>query len=187
MDLSPSARLCGACGMCCDGVLFHSVELKEGDYPRQLASLGLKLRRKKGVEFFLQPCAAHQDENGSCSCAIYMERPMRCRLFDCRQILSVESGVTSEAGALEKIGTARSQVARVNELIGRIGESNPARSLAHRVAHALTLPEGAVRTALHNELDSAFQQLESFLAQEFRVASAAGAAGTTGAPGQPSA
>lgn len=164
-----SARLCGACGMCCDGVLFHSVELQPGENPRRLSALGLKLRRKKGVEFFLQPCSAHREENGSCSCTIYAERPTRCRLFNCRQILSVESGNASEAGAMEKIRNARSQVARVNELIARLGESNPARSLAHRVANALTLAEGAERTELHDELDAAMRGLEAFLAKEFRV------------------
>lgn len=175
MDLTPSARLCGACGMCCDGVLFHSVELQSGDYPRQLSALGLKIRHKKGVEFFLQPCAAHREENGACSCSIYAERPTRCRHFNCRQILAVEDGSASEAEALEKIRSARLQVTQVNELIDRIGESNPARSLAHRVANALTLPEGAERSALHHELHTAFQQLESFLAKEFRVASGSAA------------
>ena len=159
--------------MCCDGVLFHSVELKSGDNPRQLSAFGLKVRRKKGVEFFLQPCSAHSPKNqesGACSCAIYAERPTRCRLFNCRQILSVESGGVSEAEAMEKIRTARSRVARVNALIDRIGESNPARSLAHRVANALTLQEGASRTALHDELDDAMRELEAFLEEEFRVA-----------------
>ena len=159
--------------MCCDGVLFHSVELKSGDNPRQLSAFGLKVRRKKGVEFFLQPCSAHSPKNqesGACSCAIYAERPTRCLHFNCRQILAVEDGSASEAEALEKIRSARLQVTQVNELIDRIGESNPARSLAHRVANALTLQEGASRTALHDELDDAMRELEAFLEEEFRVA-----------------
>ena len=168
-DFSPSERLCSACGMCCDGVFFHSVELQSGDNPRQLSSLGLKLRRKKGVEFFLQPCGAHREEDSICSCAIYAERPIRCHRFNCRLILSVESGGVSEAEAMEAIRVARSQVVRVNELINRVGESNPARSLAHRVANVLTLPEGAQLTVLHDELDAAFKQLESFFVKEFRV------------------
>jgi Fe-S-cluster containining protein len=155
--------------MCCDGVLFHSVELQAGENPRQLSALGLKLRRKKGVEFFLQPCSAHREESGACSCTIYEDRPSRCRLFNCRQILAVEAGSVSEADALEKIRNARAQVTSVNELIARLGESNPARSLAHRVANALTMAEGAERTALHNELDAAMRGLEDFLAKEFRV------------------
>lgn len=164
-----SARLCGACGMCCDGVLFHSVELQPGDQPRQLAALGLKIRRKKGVEFFLQPCAAHREENGACSCAIYGERPMRCRAFNCRQILGVESGKITEADASGKIREARTRVAHVLERMAHVGETNPGRSLAHRVANALTLPEGAERSPLHDELDSAMQELEGFLSKEFRI------------------
>jgi glycerol dehydrogenase-like iron-containing ADH family enzyme len=81
----------------------------------------------------------------------------------------VEAGSVSEADALEKIRNARAQVTSVNELIARLGESNPARSLAHRVANALTMAEGAERTALHNELDAAMRGLEDFLAKEFRV------------------
>lgn len=166
--MPPPASLCASCGMCCDGVLFHSVELQAGDHPRQLAALGLKLRRKKGVEFFLQPCAAHREENGSCSCTIYAERPTRCRMFNCRQILAVESGAITAAEALEKIREARSRVARVTGIMERVGETNPNRSLAHRVANALTLPEGEGRTTTHEELDSAMRDLEHFLAQEFR-------------------
>jgi len=167
---SSSEQLCGACGMCCDGVLFHTVELQAGENPRQLSALGLKLRRKKGVEFFLQPCSAHREENGACSCTIYAQRPARCRIFNCRQILAVEAGSLSEADAMEKIRNARVQVASVNELIARLGESNPARSLAHRAANALTLAEGAVRTPLHDELDAAMRGLEAFLTKEFRIA-----------------
>lgn len=166
---STSARLCGACGMCCDGVLFHSVELQAGDHPRQLASLGLKIRRKKGVEFFLQPCAAHRVEGEICSCAIYAERPARCRLFNCRQILAVESGTVTETEAAGKIREARALVAQVHQLMDEVGETNPGRSLAHRVANALTLPEGASHTPLHDKLDLAMQELEALLAKEFRL------------------
>jgi len=155
--------------MCCDGVLFHSVELQAGDNPRQLSALGLKLRRKKGVEFFLQPCAAHREENGSCSCTIYAERPTRCRLFNCRQILGVESGAISEAEASEKIREARSRVERVKEIMEQVGETNPGRSLAHRVANALTLPEGTVPTRLHDQLGKEMLKLEELLNRRFRV------------------
>ena len=167
---SPSARLCAACGMCCDGVLFHSVALQLGDSSRQLSSIGLKLRRKKGVEFFLQPCSAHREKGGQCSCLIYDQRPMRCRIFNCRQLQDVAAGEITESAALEKIHEARSRVARVNNLIARFGESNTARSLAHRVAHALTLPnKEAQRTPLHGDLEAAMKELESLLEREFRV------------------
>lgn len=164
-----AARLCAACGMCCDGVLFHAVELQQGDSPRQLSSLGLKLRRKKGVEFFLQPCSAHREMDGSCSCVIYDQRPARCRLFNCKQILAVTEGTSTEARALENIHTARARVTRVLSLMAQVGATNPNRSLAHRVAHALTLPPNTERTLLHNQLETAMRELEALLEQEFRV------------------
>jgi Fe-S-cluster containining protein len=166
---SPSARLCAACGMCCDGVLFHSVALQLGDSARELSSIGLKLRRKKGVEFFLQPCSAHREKEGLCSCLIYDQRPMRCRQFNCKQILAVTGGTSTETAALENIRTARARVNRVLSLMAQVGETNPNRSLAHRVANALTLPPGTERTLLHNQLDTAMKELESLLEREFRV------------------
>jgi len=166
---SAAARLCGTCGMCCDGVLFHSVELQSADSPRKLASLGMKLRRKKGVEFFLQPCSMHRKENGQCSCKIYEDRPVRCRAFNCRQLQAVEADMKSEADALEMIHRAKAGVARVNGLISQIAETNPNRSLAHRVANALTLSKGEERTSVQDELDSAMKGLEELLQKEFRV------------------
>lgn len=129
----------------------------------------MKLRRKKGVEFFLQPCSMNQEENGLCSCKIYEDRPVRCRVFNCKQLQEVDAGDKSEAEALEKIQQAKSCVARVNELIAQIAETNHNRSLAHRVANALTLDKGAERTPAQDELESAMKRLEELLQNEFRV------------------
>ncbi len=161
--------LCSSCGMCCDGVLFHSVELQSGDQPRKLSALGLRIRKQKGVEYFLQPCSAHREVSGKCSCLIYEDRPARCRNFACRQLRGVLTGEVTEEVALEKIRSARAQVAQVNALMGQIAETNPNRSLAHRVANALTLPKGAEQTPLHDELKVSMENLEAFLAKDFRV------------------
>jgi len=155
--------------MCCDGVLFHSVELQSGDQPRKLSALGLRIRKQKGVEYFLQPCSAHREVSGKCSCLIYEDRPARCRNFACRQLRGVLTGEVTEEVALEKIRSARAQVAQVNALMGQIAETNPNRSLAHRVANALTLPKGAEQTPLHDELKVSMENLEAFLAKDFRV------------------
>ncbi|MFZ4777531.1 MAG: YkgJ family cysteine cluster protein [Terrimicrobiaceae bacterium] len=160
--LSPAARLCAACGMCCNGVLFHSVLLQPGDSARALSALGLKMKRKKGVEFFLQPCPAHCGSR----CTIYEDRPARCRHFQCRQLLRVAAGEISEGSALEKIQEAREAVARINLLISRVAETNPNRGLAQRCANALTTAD---RTPLHDELDSAMRGLEALLEKEFRI------------------
>jgi uncharacterized protein len=148
--------------MCCDGVLFHSVVLQPDDSARALSALGLRIKRRGGQSFFRQPCSAHRET----SCTIYDQRPARCRLFNCRQLLRVETGETTETLALEKIHDARTRVARVNTLIHRTGETNPARGLAQRCANALTVP---ARTPLHDELESAMRELEAFLEKDFRV------------------
>ncbi|MFA7234519.1 MAG: YkgJ family cysteine cluster protein [Terrimicrobiaceae bacterium] len=156
---SAAARLCAACGMCCNGVLFHSVLLQPGDSARALSALGLKIKRKT---FFLQPCPAHQGGR----CAIYEQRPNRCRNFHCRQLLRVTAGETTEASALQKIARARHLADRVNALIARVADPNPNRAIAQRCANALTTTD---RTPLHDELESAARDLESLLEKEFRV------------------
>ena len=159
---SAAARLCAACGMCCDGVLFHSVVLQRSDSARGLSALGLKIKRRTGRKFFLQPCSAYRE----CRCAIYGGRPDRCRHFNCRQLLRVATSETTETSALQNIEEARNLSARVNALVSRLAETNPNRSLAQRCANALTDSE---RTPLHDELESAMRELESLLAREFRV------------------
>ena len=95
---------------------------------------------------------------------------MRCRIFNCRQLEGVAAGEINESAALEKIQAARACVEKVNVLIAQFGQSNSNRSLAHRVAHALTLPnKEAERTPLHEELEAAMKELESLLEREFRV------------------
>jgi len=154
--------------MCCDGVLFHAVVLQPGDSPRALAALGLKVKRRQGAQFFHQPCRAHGDG----SCAIYAQRPQRCRLFACRQLLGVAADEITEAAALEKIRAARVHVSRVNALLERVAETNPRRALAQRYANAMTGPaEGAVAEA-RAELAVAMRELEALLARDFRTEAA---------------
>src|SRR5271163_4672225 len=108
---SAATRLCGQCGMCCNGVMFHTVWLQPGESPQKLAALGLKLKLKKKQHYLLQPCAAH---NGS-ECAIYMQRPERCRLFECRQLKRIAKGEITEAMAMEKIQDVKRRVREVGE------------------------------------------------------------------------
>jgi Fe-S-cluster containining protein len=148
--------------MCCNGSLFHSVLLQAGESARAFSALGLKTKRQKGREYFRQPCPAHQ---GSC-CAIYERRPARCRHFNCRQLLRVAAGATTEAQAREIIDGALTLVGRVNTLIDRVAETNLNRALAQRCANALTTSDW---TPLHVELESAMRELDSLLDREFRV------------------
>lgn len=161
---SAATRLCAACGMCCNGVLFHAVVLQPGDSSRALAALGLKIKRRKGEESFRQPCVAHQDSR----CTIYDQRPQRCRAFACRQLLGMTSGEIPEAAALARVRDAVAGVARVQALIDRVAETNPLRALAQRYANAMT--DAPEETApLRVELEAAMRELEKILDRDFRM------------------
>lgn len=157
-----AARLCSACGMCCDGTLFHSVLLQPEDNSRQLASLGLKIKKRNGRTFFYQPCPTHHQGQ----CRIYPDRPRRCRQFNCQQLLRLADGKTSEAQALTTIHDARRLADQVGQLMNQIEETNPLRGLAARCASAL---DAGHRGPLHEQLESAMKSLEAFLESEFRV------------------
>lgn len=108
-----ASRLCLACGMCCNGVLFQIVRLQPEDSVETLEKLGMKLSRKKKEPYFNQPCRFLD----GCTCQIYASRPSRCRQFECRQITALAGGDTSEAEAAAVIGTIHAQVKRVHGLL----------------------------------------------------------------------
>jgi len=148
--------------MCCDGTLFHSVVLQPNDSPSTLSSLGLILKRKKGAISFRQPCPAHQNNQ----CGIYENRPHRCRIFYCQQLLQVSSGTLSQTQALETIRSIREKIKRVDQLIAKITETNPNHGLTQRAATALaTTPT----TPLHSDLTLAMDELNRTLNEQFRV------------------
>lgn len=158
-----SARLCAACGMCCNGVLFHGVRLQPGDSARQLSALGLKVKRG----LLLQPCAAHQGTH----CSVYQHRPTRCRLFVCRQLRAVEEGRLSEAAALEKITEARRRVEGLHALFREAGDTRERKALATRCETLLTPPLDPAPKAMEfrERMTSAMRELEDFLREYFRV------------------
>ena len=166
---SAAARLCAACGLCCNGVMFHHVRMQPGDAPRELAALGLKLKRKKGENYLLQPCPQYQ-----CSqCAIYAVRPVRCRLFECRQLKRVAAGEIPEAFALAQIHEAKQRVAEVENLLHRSGRTDPRRPLSKRCEKIMAEPvdpsADSEAIGLRHELTHAMQELETVLNEEFRL------------------
>ena len=162
-------NLCQECGLCCNGVMFHTVRLQPADSAKALAALGLKLKRKKGAHYILQPCPAWQD----CQCSIYAARPERCRVFECRQLQRVAAGETTEAAALEKIRDVQRRVAQVNELLARAGSTNAKRPLAKRFEKIMAEPLHALSDpatlALRDELTRAMQELNAILDADFRI------------------
>ena len=166
---SAASRLCSACGMCCNGVMFHTVRLQPSDSAKDLAALGLRLKRKKGGNYILQPCPAFRESH----CSIYAARPERCRLFECRQLKRVSAGECTEALALERIQEAQRRVAEVSHLLERAGGASIKKPLSKRcekvMAEPLDLSSDPAAIELRNHLTRAMRELDAFLDQEFRL------------------
>ena len=167
---SAASRLCAACGMCCNGVMFHTVRMLPGDATKELISLGLKLKKKKKERYILQPCPAFKNEQ----CSIYLQRPQRCRLFECLQVKRVDKGEVSEAVALSKIAEAHQRVAQVTELLAHSGKTDPRRPWSKRfdkIWAEPVLPDSSEAAALtlRSELVEAMAGLEALLNADFRL------------------
>jgi Fe-S-cluster containining protein len=168
-DETSAARLCAACGLCCNGVMFHTVKLQPNDSAPALAALGLKLKRKQGHHYILQPCPAF----GDAGCSIYAARPERCRLFECQQLQRVAAGETTEALALEKIRDVQRRVAELEKLLERAGSTNVRRPLTKRCEQVMAEPLGEFSTpAAHEQraqLTAQMQELKNILNRDFRL------------------
>lgn len=150
--------------------MFYQVRLQPGDSAPELAALGLKLKRKKGQDYLLQPCPAWR----GATCSIYLQRPERCRLFECRQLQRVAAGEITEAAALAKIAEVQRRVARLDRLSRRADGSPRKGPLARRCETTLAEPFDVTahpelmrdRETLARELS----ELDALLDADFRVA-----------------
>lgn len=167
--MTVAARLCAACGMCCNGVLFHTVRILPEDSVGELSARGLKLKRKRKERWLLQPCPAHES-NG---CSIYAQRPQRCRRFECRQLQRVALGEISEAGALVQIEDVKRRVAAIELLLEQSGKTDPKRPLSKRFdkicAEPVDASLGPEAIGRREKLTAAMRELDSILDREFRV------------------
>ena len=121
-DAALTERLCLACGLCCNGVIFANVRLQPGDDAERLRSLGLPVQPPRSVRqppLVSQPCAALD----GCRCRIYAERPQYCRHFECVLFKSVAAGRTQPAEALRIVGAARDRGDKVRRLLRALGDS----------------------------------------------------------------
>jgi Fe-S-cluster containining protein len=119
---SASAQsLCLACGLCCNGVLFKDVELRDGDDGTKLESLGLALERLKRKVRFPQPCSALCGDN---RCRIYADRPVRCREFECALLKGVGAGRVTQEQAFRIIRVARQRSEKVRRFLGELGDKD---------------------------------------------------------------
>jgi Fe-S-cluster containining protein len=115
-----ASRLCTACGLCCNGVLFHIVRLQPSDSVKQLESLGMSVNRKKHEPYFRQPCRFLID----CTCTQYAARPERCRLFECQQLRRLAAGEVLETTSQLCIDEAKRRVAEVERMLLEVGNTD---------------------------------------------------------------
>jgi len=121
MPAAPSLdSLCLQCGLCCNGVLFADVRPEPGD-PSPLFA---------GRSRVNQPCPAFN--SGTCACAIYAERPARCRKFECRQLIGVQAGKISTETALKRIRAAHKLASKVEQLLTALDHNDIRLPLSRR-------------------------------------------------------
>lgn len=129
--------LCPNCGLCCDSTLFADVELRPGDDPERLQKLGLTVEQKTRTKLaFAQPCACFDGK----LCAIYAERPKRCRLFKCGLLKKVDAGKLKPDAALKRIGEAKRRAEKVRELLRLLRQPDEQMALTHRYAEVMAAP-----------------------------------------------
>jgi len=155
--------------MCCNGVMFHFVKVQPGDSPKALAALGLNLKRKRKQACFLQPCPAHQDSK----CSIYESRPVRCRIFECRQLHLLATETISQEEVSAKISEAKFLVSKVNALLLRFGQNNLNQPLHKRCEAVMAAPvdpdSDQALIGAHRQLADAMDDLDALLDQNFRI------------------
>ena len=130
------SRLCPACGLCCNGVLFRDVELTKADSTLALQEAGLRLRKLKGKPGFTQPCSCFDGR----FCTAYEHRPIRCKSFDCHTLKQLKAGSIDEATALKRIRKAQIRVRKVEALLRSQGNHDELLPLTARYRSVMRQP-----------------------------------------------
>jgi len=152
--------LCLQCGLCCNGVLFADVRPEPGDASPLF---------KEGRSRVTQPCPAFNA--ATCACAIYAERPARCRKFECRQLLGVRNGTTTMDQALRQIRAGRGLAVEIEKLLTELDFNDKRLPLSRRFQRCQRAAEnGKLPEAQYDQLADlqlAVHRLTGLLAREF--------------------
>ncbi len=161
------ARLCTACGLCCNGVLFADVELQTDEEAAVLEKLGLRVKRLKTKTKLTQPCAAFD----GCLCRHYAQRPGHCQKFECLQLLKVNRGETTTNAALTHIQQARRLAERAEQFLEQLGHNRRDLPLSQRYRRCVRAAEQGDWTSDQletlAELQMTVHKLTALLQREF--------------------
>jgi uncharacterized protein len=117
--------LCLACGLCCSGVLFSTVDVQPDELPLVPAErLGLKRRGEK--HGFDLPCTAHLGDR----CTVYPDRPTICRSYECGVLRDHEAGKIDLGQAQQIVAETRQ---RARDLGSRLPAAGDRRGLGLRL------------------------------------------------------
>src|SRR5258706_192610 len=117
MNAAVTEQLCLACGLCCDGTLFHNVQLHASDDAAKLKALGLPIRTPNAelaTSRFPQPCAALCADR---RCRVYADRPLQCHVFECGVYKELAAGRIEFPAALRLVTQARQRAEKIRELL----------------------------------------------------------------------
>lgn len=104
--------LCRECGLCCDGTLFATAVIGEGEDVDRLRTIGITTISEDGRSFSL-PCKPYDQV-----CTIYDSGRARiCRSFRCRLLRRHESGEVSLEAAKEIVRSAKAHRETVATLL----------------------------------------------------------------------
>jgi len=162
--------------MCCDGTLFDGVQLEPGDDAAKLKSLGLPVafsRSRKPVARFPQPCAALCAD---CTCRLYADRPVQCRIFECGVFKRTKAGELKPAAALRLVQKGRRLADRVRRLLRKLGDHDEQRAIGERFFRMQCRMEerqpDAAALATFADLSLAVHQLKLLAHERFYTLSA---------------
>ncbi len=156
------SALCTACGLCCDGLLFHRARTTPEEEVTLLAQ-GMEVVQTPNGPKFALPCHHLQGTR----CGIYEHRPRTCQGFRCKLLVNVEGG---QLGLEEALGTiAQARTLRAAAVALDPGAAN----LEGRLALSRTLADWKKTADIESRrskvrLVLALTMLEQFLDQHFR-------------------
>lgn len=149
--------------------MFRMVTLQRRDTASVLSTHGLKLKRRKGQQFFEQPCPKFCGSH----CSIYDDRPERCQVFECKQLKQVAAGRVTEAEATETIQEVKRRVAELERLLNLLGDSDSKRPISKRFEKVTAEPLDETSepnlVQLRNDLTEVERKLTQMVDEEFRV------------------
>lgn len=162
--ISSAQALCVACGLCCDGTLFHEGYLKPDDRLAPLTAAGMKIAVKDSQQVFAQPCPAH--EAGLCT--IYANRPGVSRSYRCELLKLFTRGAISKVVAIQLIGRTKSVRDEVKELAAETSADGlPSTDLWALMRQWLEHPEMASAYPSYHRLFFKFAVLRKLLDKFF--------------------